>query len=558
MTCPRTKSSRFASRPGPAVPSARALATAAAPRGRPAHRRLRGALASLTVLLLLLEAAAILATPGPDGFEALRDGRLDDALVHFQKAAEADPGDVRALNMVGAVLCMKDDPVSSIPYFEKALALAPGFTPARKNLAMAEFELGRSESARARFVELLDVPGERGLANLFLGMISSEAGEDREAVRQLEEAGDLAHSQPRALIAYGRSLQRLGLADLARTALGSVTARSDLSGPDLVDLAQVSASVGLVDEALEALDRAGAVDAGVAGLAVLRIKILTGAGREGEALAVARRAAAGNPSQAPLLALAEMEESAGDLDAAVGALRKAVQVDPTSEEGYIVLSEFCVRYRNPELALEILDLGLSRISGSYRLLVQKGITLGQGQRFEPAKEAFTAAIDLTPDHAVALTAQAVAFLLSDEMPRALETLRAGVSRFPDDFYVHYVYGFALDRSRADGANPEAEGLARVHLRRAIELNAEFPSAHYRLGKILAETSPHEAIDHLEAAVRLSPSLVAAKYQLGQLYFASGRSDEGAALMQEVGDAKQRDLEAEQMPQFRAFKQPEDP
>ena len=71
--------------------------------------------------------------------------------------------------------------------------------------------------------------------------------------------------------------------------------------------------------------------------------------------------------------------------------------------------------------------------------------------------------------------------------------------------------------------------------------------------MLAESNPKEAIRNLEAAVRLDPSLIAAKYQLGQLYLDSGREDDAERLMQEVGEAKQRDLEEEQMPQFRAVK-----
>ena len=141
----------------------------------------------------------------------------------------------------------------------------------------------------------------------------------------------------------------------------------------------------------------------------------------------------------------------------------------------------------------------------------------------------------------------------EEVPEALETLRAGTERFPEDFYVHYVYAFAVDRSRAEGGDKGQEALAEKHFRIAIQLNDRFPSAYYRLGKLLAEKDPAEAIRSLEAAVRLDPSLTAAKYQLGQLYLDSGRDEDGARLMREIGETKQRELEEEQMPQFRAVR-----
>ena len=496
---------------------------------------------------------ALRAADSATGFEHLRAGRVDDALAFFHRALEADPADVTALNMVGAIYCIKDEPETSIPYFERALKYSPGFVPARKNLAIAEFDLGRYESAAANLRELLAIPKAREQASLFLGMIASDSGSHGEAVKQFEEAGDLLHSQPRALISYARSLQHLGRGGAAREVLGAARARDDLTGPDWVDFAQVAASTGLFDEALDALRQAEALDPTLSGLASRKVAILASAGRGAEALATARILAASGPSQPLLSRLAGLEEESGDLDAAIGALRKAIQVEPGNEDGYIELSEFCVRYRNPELALEILDLGLRRMPASYRLLVQKGITLGQGQRYEAAREAFSDAIALGPDHSVALTALAVTLILSEEMAEALETLRAGLARFPRDFYTHYIYGFALDRSQGEQDGQSSAALAAKHLRTAIELNGKFPPAYYRLGKLLAESNPKEAIRNLEAAVRLDPSLIAAKYQLGQLYLDSGRDDDGERLMKEVGEAKQRDLEEEQMPQFRAVK-----
>lgn len=524
--------------------------------GRPRERTARHLLLRLLVVAALAGAApAAPAAESATGFEHLRAGRVDAALAFFQTRLAQQPDDLTALNMVGAIHCLKDEPAVAIAYFERALKLSPDFVPARKNLAIAEFDLGRYQAAEGNLRKLLEVPAARGQANLFLGLIASESGQHEQAVRRLAAAGDLVASQPRAQIAYARSLDHVGRIDMAKEVLAEARSRADLAGPDLVDSAQVAGSLALFDEALADLERAEALDPTLADLGRRRVSILVEAERDEEALTLARQLASGSPSADLLALLAELAENSGDLAAAIDARRKAIQVAPTQEDGYIQLSEFCVKYRNPELALEILDLGLSRIPKSYRLLVQKGITLGQGQRYEAARQAFTEAIAITPDHSVALTALAVTLILSEAMPDALETLRVGVARFPHDFYMHYIYGFALDRSRAEGGAEGREALAEKHLRKAIELNGEFPSAYYRLGKLLAERDAQQAIRNLEAAVRLDPSLTAAKYQLGQLYLDSGRQAEGERLMQEVGAAKQRELETEQMPQFRAVKTP---
>lgn len=490
------------------------------------------------------------------GLELIQAGQFDEALAFYESSLEVHPNDVKALNMIGSILCMKNDPESSLPYFQRALQRSPDFAAARKNLAMAEFELGRYEAAEENLERLLGTPENSGLANLLLGMIASETGRHEQAIGLLKAAGELIGSQPRALVAYARSLKQVGRADQAKRVLAGARERDDLTGQDLVDAAQVAASLGMFDEALADLERAEIADSAISGLGARKVEVLVAAGRSEEALALARGFAEEAPSGALLSRVAELSEGAGDLDGAIMALRKRIQLEPKIADGYIALSEFCVRYRNPELAIDILDLGLDRIPKSYRLLVQKGITLGQGQRYDQAREAFSEAINQTADHSVALTALAVTLILSEEMSEALETLEDGVERFPDDFYMHYIYGFALDRSQADDMDQNKRSKAEEHLSRSIELNDRFPAAYYRLGKLLADDDMAGAIQNLEAAVRLDPELTAAKYQLGQLYLDSGRDDDGARLIREVGESKQRELEEEQMPQFRAFKAPD--
>ena len=527
--------------------------------GAPGSHGVGGAIPQMVrILIVAMVAGAFPAgtvAESAGGLALIQEGQFDEALAFYESSLEGSPDDVRALNMVGSILCMKNDPESSLPYFRRALEHSPDFTAARKNLAMAEFELGSYEAAEENLKRLLGDPVDRNLAILFLGMIASETGRHERAVGLLEDAGELVESQPRALVAYARSLKHVERVDQAKSVLAAARARDDLTGRDLVDAAQVAASLGQFDEALADLERAELADTTISGLGVRKVEVLVDAGRSEEALALAQGLAEAASSGPLLSRLAELSESGGDLDGAILALRKRIQLEPESADGYIALSEFCVNYRNPELALEILDLGLERIPKSYRLLVQKGITLGQGQRYDQARKAFEEAIERAPDHSVALTALAVTLILSEDIPEALAKLEGGVERFPNDFYMHYIYGFALDRSQADDPDQDKRAKAEEHLRRSIELNERFPAAYYRLGKLLAESDLPDAITSLEAAVRLDPELTAAKYQLGQLYVDSGRNDDGVRLLQEVGEAKQKELEEEQMPQFRTFKTP---
>ncbi len=120
---------------------------------------------------ILARSRVLCAADAAPGLEHLRAGRVDEALEHFQAARRSNPDDLVALNMIGAILCIKDEPGDAIPYFERALQIAPDFVPARKNVAIGEFELGRYESAKAHLRELLDVPDARAQASLFLAHV---------------------------------------------------------------------------------------------------------------------------------------------------------------------------------------------------------------------------------------------------------------------------------------------------------------------------------------------------------------------------------------------------
>ena len=66
----------------------------------------------------------------------------------------------------------------------------------------------------------------------------------------------------------------------------------------------------------------------------------------------------------------------------------------------------------------------------------------------------------------------------------------------------------------------------MQVRAVLKTNPEFADARYLLGKIqLARGSPQEAVETLEAAVRLAPDEPNIHYQLGQAYQKLGRSDE---------------------------------
>ena len=211
---------------------------------------------------------------------------------------------------------------------------------------------------------------------------------------------------------------------------------------------------------------------------------------------------------------------------------------PAAEDYYLGLSLLYVEQGNSERADEIINAGLGRLPDSYRLLVRKGAILEGASKAEEAIQTFRKAMSLEPDHQLALAGLASTLTNGGEIKQALEILRAGTERFPDDFYLHYLRGYALQASLPSAEDKSAvSAKAATALERSVELNLNHADSHHWLGKIYADSDPEKAIQSFETALRLDPSHGTSKYLLARLYLKLGRREEGHRLMAEVRQAK---------------------
>jgi arylsulfatase A-like enzyme/Flp pilus assembly protein TadD len=118
--------------------------------------------------LRAFEAATLLDPNGAHGWNnrgnALRAlGRADEARQAYLRAAALAPRDADPLNGLGVLLVQARRPEEAAQAFRQALALDPDLGEARLNLAVAEAQLGRVESARAELQRLRAQRIEPGL-----------------------------------------------------------------------------------------------------------------------------------------------------------------------------------------------------------------------------------------------------------------------------------------------------------------------------------------------------------------------------------------------------------
>jgi len=115
-------------------------------------------------------------------------GHPDEAIVHFQRAAEISPGDPAVFSGMARALTQSGRTSEAVPWFEKALELDPRDAEVESNLAMALASMGRVDEAiehLQRAVELM--PGEPNYQS-DLGAALAGRGRVEEAIPHLEKA----------------------------------------------------------------------------------------------------------------------------------------------------------------------------------------------------------------------------------------------------------------------------------------------------------------------------------------------------------------------------------
>ncbi len=210
------------------------------------------------------------------------------------------------------------------------------------------------------------------------------------------------------------------------------------------------------------------------------------------------------------------------------------------------------------LAVAGVDMA-QRIEQGYqfrRLLAEGELALQAGQTYV-AIESFSGALALRPASMVAFYRRGEAYGQQGQDDRALSDLRQARRLAPDAPEPLEALGRLYDRrgdpaeaaewfaqaaDRLRDSDPSllyllalaryrsgSPAQARAPLRLAIARDDTMPEAYYLMGLVARDAqAPDEAIAALEHAVRLAPSLVAAREELADLYRARGRPNDEIA------------------------------
>ena len=144
-------------------------------------------------------------------------GRLDEAMVHYQAALQIDPDDADPRCNLANILATRGRFDEAVAHYRKALAAQPDFAKAHCDLGALLARLGRLDEALAHYQAALQIdPHDAGLY-LQLGDLLATQGRLDEAIAHFQRALEISPDDANAQNNLGLALQAQGRMDAAMT-----------------------------------------------------------------------------------------------------------------------------------------------------------------------------------------------------------------------------------------------------------------------------------------------------------------------------------------------------
>lgn len=457
--------------------------------------------------------------------------------------------DEPSLRSERALLARSLDEISdAIAHYQKAVALTPGNAELIFNLAEAQQKNGQLDEAIAGYRRAIELSPELSAARVNLGKAYAEKG-------RFAEAKEVLSNVTKSTLADAEAHYNLGVIYMRENNLGSAMTEFERTLAITPKHSQALNNLGVAwdaraepKKALDFFKKATAADPTFAEAFFNQGMSLMGLNKPGEATKAFEQALKLEPaSSSPYVQLGTLYLKQGKKDRALEAFKKAVDLLDAEEKeasGFLQLKK---------------RFSAARTTDAYRGLALSYLAQG---KIDDAVATLRRAVEKMPKDAAARLALGEAYSAQGNPSGAVEQLKERLTLEPTtdaklDLARAYVKGRIskqaeplykavladepsnrvakmglVDLYTSMGRYAEAEAM----LKEAMAADANDAQALMRFGLMKSRMQrPHEALEPLEKAVQLNPSLTDARAELSFLLFRAdpGNVDRCIATMSDV-------------------------
>lgn len=458
------------------------------------------------------------------GLKALKENRLDDALVELGTAEHEHPDDARVRNIRGILLVRMGKNGEAAAEYQEAIRIDPLLEDAYRNLGFLKWAERDLESARDALEHAVKLSPDDSFAHYYLGRVELDAQRYEQAFDEMELSRQPFPADPGFLLQAATGYVALGRQENARKFLEQLM-KLPLSEAQSLQTASLLLSIHENDLAITLLQKLGKghsrAQATWAQFDLALAYFLAGnyekAAEQALIYAEAADLAASEspgPAQAwSLIGIAYARMNQGDRS--VNALRRAAALAPGEEEHWLNLTRELMELKRYPDAITAVQSGLAANPKSYALHLRLGAAYLAAGRYTEAESVFrdlVAAGDPLPTGYIGL---AQVLLRTGRAEEAAAELGDAEKKLGPNFLISYFRGLAFDRS-----GKPAEALAAFQ--EAVRLDSHSAEAHLNLGRTASALGHvNEAIAELQEALRLNPGDKQATRLLSQAYRRAG-------------------------------------
>jgi tetratricopeptide (TPR) repeat protein len=414
--------------------------------------------------------------------------------------------------------------------------------------AVAHYNAGQFADAASQLEDLLPHVSKSFEAHELLGMVYAAESQDTKSIEQLQIAVDLKPDSPAARTNLAAALVRAGKPALAgeqfRKALDLEPKEFDANH----NLGEFYIQTGKIAEAVPLLEQAQQANPSSYNNGYDLALAYSLTGRLGQAKQQAQSLLQQKNTAELHNLLGEIEEKNGEFVAAANEYETAAHMDPSEQNLFDWGSEFLL-HRTYEPAIDVFQQATLRYPNSPRLFTGLGMALYSRGKYDEAVKALLTAADLNPADPRPYLFLSKAYESSpNQADDVIQRFRRLAELQPRNALAIYYYAMSLWKGKRAEDPGFDLGQIETLLQKVATLDPAMPEVHVQLGNLYADQHQYaKSIPEYQRALELNANLPDAHYRLGQDYVHTGQKDraqEEFAIYQRLRAQHMADLDKE--------------
>jgi tetratricopeptide (TPR) repeat protein len=472
-----------------------------------------------------------------EGMRLLHDKSYPQALEQFRKLEQSAPNLPQGYTGEGIALALSGKLEDAVAVLQKAIEIDPSYLVARRELGILDWQLLRKAEAAKELAPVVKLYPDDTPVNAILGQYAFEIKDYAAALQYFSKArAQVAMSVPLSLM-NAEALIKTGHPGEAGSQLDLLAAAPNLSSKQQFQIAWLFGQARAYPKAIRMFQALPADfsdpfgrDYGIA-LAYYEsrqysdcIQLL---------LALKDRGLA----RAELFSLlGAAEEVSGNQPQAEEAFQSGLRLFPRDADNYLNQAGLAVKNQNYATAVELLNAGIQKIPGNYKLFLALGVVYSLEGSLNKAQESYEKAAALAPVEAGPYIGLGICFIDQNQYSQAADVLRGANQKGLADVRINYFLVDALFRQGLTPSSPLYQEAASA-VDATIRMDPDFAYSYLQRGRLRIMGNQLEgAIADLEHARKLEPDSTVIQYQLATAYRLAGRTAESSKLFAQVSTA----------------------